>query len=150
MIRFFEERDKEAFMRMARSFYEASPYSHFSLSDKKLLDLFHNACYNKEVFLGLLIVDLDDNPKGMILGSVSTSFFSDDLVGSEIAWWVDEDYRGRESADLVDAFVYWCQYTKKAVACTLALLTETSNPKIEKYYKRLGFRKAEEAYLKEF
>jgi RimJ/RimL family protein N-acetyltransferase len=149
VIRLFQETDKEAFMRMGRSFFEASPYSSFSLSEKKLLDLFHNACYNKEVFLGLLIVDLEDSPKGMIIASISSSFFSDDVVANEIAWWVDPDYRGKESTDLIDAYLYWAEMMG-CKSCTLALLTETTNPKVEKYYKRIGFRKVEEAYLKEF
>lgn len=150
MIRLPTLDDQEAFMRMGRSFYEASPYSKFTLSEQKLLDLFTNSVYNKDSYLLLMLVDKENRPKGMILCAISSSFFSEDKVATELAWWVDPDYRGRDALDLVSAYEYWAKEVHKCKAASLALLDHTSNPKIQKYYERLGFHKVEEAYLKEF
>lgn len=150
MIRLATIEDKESFLRMGRSFYEASPYSKFELSEQKLLDIFNNSVYNKLSYLLLMLVDKENQPKGMILGVISSSFFSEEKVATELAWWVDPDYRSKDSLELVNAFVYWAKEVQNCKAVSLALLDSVSNPKITKYYERLGFHKVEEAYLKEF
>jgi len=138
------------FDRFAYSFYLSSPFyptiPYNADKTRSVLDLAVSSQYRDAVVL--LYID-HELPVGMIVGLASSTPFSDDKIASELAWWVDPEYRGtRGSIELVYAYEEWA----RRVGCkhvTMALLPSLTNPKVEAYYERLGYHKTEISYLKE-
>lgn len=141
--------DRQHIHRFARNFYEVSPYhgklAYNSLKVDLLLDLAASSAYTQCL---PLLYEENGIPCGCLLGVASSTPFSDDLIASELCWWVDEEYRGTKgSFELVLAYEDWA----KRVGCkmiTMALLS-TTNPKIDTYYRRMGYEKCEVSYVKE-
>ncbi len=133
---------------MCRSFYEESPFSpSVAYNPNKVGDLLHVAVAGQYTqVLPLLLLD-NSKPIGLILGYATQTPFSDDLIASELAWYVEPSYRGRrEALQLVYAYEEWAQRVgcKHVSMSLLTTLTDAS-----KLYERLGYHMTEISYLKE-
>lgn len=142
--------DLPDYLRMCREFYEESAfYPSIEYSEEKVHAFLLHALATLHTQAVVLLYEENAKVVGMIVGFASETPFSDDKIASELAWWVDEEYRGtRGSLELVFAYEEWA----KRVGCkhaTMALLPSLTNPKIEGYYERLGYKKTEISYIKE-
>lgn len=142
--------DRQEVLRMCRLFYEASPfYPTVSFSPQKIEALFDLAIETGHSQVLVLLYIESSKVCGMVVGLASETPFSTDVVASELAWWVDPEYRGtRKAGDLVLAYEAWARH----IGCkhvTMALLPQLTNPKVERYYDRLGYKKTEISYIKE-
>jgi len=96
----------------------------------------------------ILSCDNQDIPKGMVAMSLSPLGFTDHLVSTEIAWWVEPDYRtSRMSLDLFKAAEYWSQKVGASFIQFVSL--STSEGSVDKFYTRMGYTMTEKAFLKE-
>lgn len=84
---------------------------------------------------------------GVFLAVRSEVSFSDELVASELAFWVLPGYRkSRRLLDLVSAFEYWARHYAKV---NYAILSKTPlQDATERSFSRLGYRTIETNYLK--
>ena len=82
---------------------------------------------------------------GGILGVVAEMWASYDRSATEIAWFVDKQYRGRGALKLLRAFEYWAE-SKDADYITVADIQGIAN--LEPLYKRKGYSKVETSYSK--
>jgi len=145
-LRLKRDEDLEAYYRMAHAFHEFSPFSRLPLSEKKLKEIFD--VVGEEIIL--IFLTNDDKPVGMLLGIVNEPYFSEEKVATELAWWVDPEFRkSKASLDLMYAFEDWA-YRKGARTVTLASLTGLSPPSVSKLYLGMGFEKTEETYMRSF
>ena len=138
--------DIPQFMELARNFHEASPYRHMEFSDTKVRTLITgivNADKNESVVIGLFVERL----VGFVICGYAEHTFSNDKMGVEIAWWVEEEYRGsRKSLELLLAFKDWsrrigCKYIQTASLEGLA------PEKLEKVYNKMDTYKVESSFL---
>lgn len=146
MLRLAERRDFEDVNRMLREFHQKSPYSSLVYDEEKVWQNFKFYLKNKNQMI-IILSEQDDRPRGLIVGSISSPAFSSDLVATELAWWMDEDYRkSRDSMLLFDAYQDW---TKRVGArmCHMALLS--NSPDLSKKYERNGYELSEKTYVKE-
>lgn len=144
-LRLAEDKDREDFIHMGSLFHQAGPYSGIPYSREKLGNIFDNR--NSDILL-LFLVD-EDKPVGMIWGMVQEPYFSTTKVATELAWWVNPEYRRtKKSIELTLAFEDWA-YRKGAKLVTLSAL-DTSPASVGKFYESMGFTKREETYLRSF
>lgn len=131
---------------MAKRFHEVSPYASVPFSEERILDHF---------FLGLedptkiitIFSEQNGQIHGMICGLCDRPPFSEVKVATELAWWMDEDYRRtRDSLDLFEAYEEWARRIGAGLV-QMALLS--SSPDLTKIYERSGYRMTERTFLKE-
>lgn len=145
MLRLAEEKDRQACIRMARSFHSISPYKDLSFDLKKTDDLFTNYILGDKT--RLIIILAGEDPYGMIIGLRGDLPFSSDVVCTELAWWVDEDKRkSRDSLLLFKAYEDW---TKRvgSVLTQVAMLDDVTD--LSSFYLKQGYRPAEKSFVKE-
>jgi RimJ/RimL family protein N-acetyltransferase len=142
--------DLDTFLRFSHAFYLASPFSpSLSYNPSKVQELFELAVHTQHSKALVLIYHEQDQARGMLVSVASSTPFSDDIVASELAWWVDEEYRGtRGSIELIYAYEEWARRVG-AKHITMALLPSLTNPKVENYYEKMGYKKTETSYIKE-
>lgn len=84
-----------------------------------------------------------------ILGGVKVPqhFFYKDTLAVETVWWVEEEHRGKGSIKLLEAYENWA----KQVGCDYCTMSSVhfKDDKLPILYKRRGYKKVEESYMKE-
>lgn len=138
--------DTETFLRMARAFHESSPYSGIEFSQDRILSLYLSGLENPQEIITILS-EQDGQVRGMICGLCNSPPFSDEKVATELAWWMDEEYRGsKDSLLLFKAYEDWAV----RVGCSLVQMALLSNsPDLTKIYERSGYTMTERTFLKE-
>lgn len=138
--------DVPEFLRMARLFHHTSPYSGIPFSEDRILQYFEIALQNPLSVICILS-EQDGDVRGMICGVCDAPPFSDLKVATELAWWMDEEYRhSRDSLDLFKAYEEWARRAGASL-CQMALLS--SSPDLTKLYERSGYQLTERTFLKE-
>lgn len=139
--------DLEEFVRLGKEFHKESPfYSLTDYSQQKMLQLFETAMISKHTQVLILLLKEENRSVGMLVGMVGSPVFSDDLIASELAWFIEPEYRGsRKALQLVYAYEEWARRMgcKNVSMSLLTTLTDAS-----KTYERLGYTKTEISYLK--
>lgn len=147
MLRLATENDVEAVIEMAKRFHDASPYSALEFSPTTSYELFKAYLEGDKTRLVIILSEQDGKPQGMIIGMAAKPLFSDDLMATEIAWWMNPEYRKtRDSLLLIQAYEDWT----KRIGCKMtqvAMLDEVTN--LEKFYTKRGFKRAEQSFIKE-
>lgn len=130
--------DLEQIVSMSMKFVQDTPYSEYA-NQETIRDLAMNLVSdnNKSIIL------LSDH--GMIAGLVTPNLFGSGHFATELAWWIDPEYRGsREGSQLLEAFEYW----SKLVGCKAINMT-CLDDQVGQYYEKKGYRLRERAYIKE-
>lgn len=146
MIRFAEERDLKDCIRMARSFHDASPYSSLGFDESKCRELFQKYLEGDRTEILILLAE-STKVHGMIIGLRGELPFSSATVCTELAWWVDEDHRKtRDSLMLFKAYEEWSRRVGSEMT-QVAMLDSVTD--LSGFYKKQGYRQAEQSYVKE-
>lgn len=96
----------------------------------------------------VLILSMDGEEAVGLLGIKAFVLPVNDLkIAQEILWWVEPEYRkSRRGLELYMAGEYWA----KKVGCSLMqMVSQETFPEVEVFYERKGYRKAEQAWIKE-
>lgn len=133
-------------LRMAKRFHDVSPYKGLPFSEdscKAVFDLYLRGD-KTEIIIILAKAEL---PYGMLIGVANQLPFSEAKVAMEMAWWVDEEYRGtKDSLLLKKAYEDWSRRIG-AQLTQMAMLDEVTN--LDKLYRKQGYVPAERSYIKE-
>lgn len=139
--------DLQDFLRMSKLFHEESPFHLVTtVSESRLTSLFQTAIDSKHTQVLILLLQSEQKSVGMLVGMVGSPVFSDDLIASELAWYIEPEFRGsRKALQLVYAYEEWarrmgCKNVSMSLLTTLADASKT--------YERLGYTKTEISYLK--
>lgn len=144
-LRLATKEDYTDIIRMARRFHEASPYSDLEFSEEQSRLVFEKYIGSNKTEI-VIILAVDTEPFGMIIGAASELPFSKDKVASELAWWVDEDKRGsKDSLMLFKAYQDWALRVGAKIT-QMAMLDDVTN--LNKFYLKQGFVPAERSYIK--
>lgn len=130
---------------MAVSFFESSPYAPLGISVPHVEQLV--AQFVAQDILKLCVCLMDDDRAVGVLGAVAVqNIFNARYSCVEMMWWIDPEKRGYGSAKkMVEVYEYWARHKIDAQVIQLVTL----DPTYSKFYNRLGFVRAEEAYIKE-
>lgn len=106
---------------------------------------------DKIVALVMSIIDLggvfvaEDGPGvvGMLCGCLSDHPMMDSLIASELAWWVDPEYRGSAGARLIAAFEGWAREKGADVVHVVA-----PNQRVAAHYRKRGYVEMETSFMR--
>lgn len=133
---------------MAKSFFEASPFNGMTFTEDKINVIFDTALYLKTKAIFILLQNDEGQNVGFISGYKEAPLFAKEEIASELAWWVDEDYRKtRKSHELVLAFEDWAVRTQ-SYAINMASITGFSPESVNKLYEKKGYVNTENSYLR--
>lgn len=144
MIRKATEDDKLEFLVLVKEFLKESKYP-FSLSVRKLSENYDQVINHPDFSILLSVVDSE--VVGFLVAGVTAPLFSDDLVSSELAWFVSKDHRGsRESLKLLSSYEEWA----KEKGCKFVTMVDINTlENLEDFYSKKGYTLTEKTYVKE-
>lgn len=137
--------DKESCLDMAEKFYSLAGYSaHIPFNREDCGLLFDSALEQ-----GLVFVADHDGPVGIVLGLTMPSIVNRSyLVGSELIWWVNPEYRGI-GRNLLRSIQDAAQEIGIKMWSMISL--ESTNPEIaEGLYLSEGYTKTESTFVRFF
>lgn len=141
--RLANENDIPDIYRMSKQFWALTAYGE-EVDDESLEEMIRY-CIQRD-FLIVLVVD--DEIHGFIAGTASGSMVNVDvLVGVEIAWWVDPEYRGY-GKELLLAMENLVQF-KGIKRWAMIILAGMEEP-AKSIYESMGYKMAEMTFVKEF
>lgn len=140
------EEDIDSVIELSKDFFNASPYSKsVEFSERRVKEVIRSCLLSPLGCVILLETDTGTSV-GMLIAAASTTIFSEDLLAQELAWWVDPQYRGRESLHLIEAYEEWAA----VIGCRLIALGSIPElTELDKLYRRLGYTPKEQSYIKE-
>lgn len=138
------EEDFPDLLRMAREFALASPYKDYEIDDAKIAETVQQLLTSPSSIL--IVLTFAGGNVGVLAGTVTEFLFNRDKIASEIVWWVDPAHRNAKSLDLLKAYEYWA---KHKMGCRLITLSSLDDKRLERLYRLRGYRKTEEAFIKE-
>lgn len=145
-LRLATENDFDDIVRMAKSFHDASPYVSLEFSEGKCREFFNHYLRGDRKEVIIILAHAEERVFGMIIGYASSTPFSDNLVASEVAWWVDEDMRqSRDSLLLFKAYEDWALRINVKIT-QMAMLDNSTN--LQNFYSKQGYSPAERSYIK--
>lgn len=135
--------DRDEFVRLANLFLAESSYP-IKMNLMKLMTSFLRAIELDEIVL--FVAEDNDKLVGMLVGVVNESLFSNDKIASELAWFVEKEYRGTSVAlRLLVEFEKWA----KLQGCSfIAMIDLHRVNNLENMYNKLGYELAEKTYMK--
>jgi GNAT superfamily N-acetyltransferase len=132
--------DVPALEKMAANFVNSSPYA--DLTDVDTIRNLLVTIVSGDPLKGIIVLSPD---VGFIVGAATPFLFGKQMLASEVAWWVEEEARGKgEGLKLLEAFEYW---GKNVANCKLISMSSLDKV-VEKYYKKNGYKLYERAYMK--
>jgi len=90
---------------------------------------------------------INEKPVGVIAGFLTHNLTNGKLAVQEVIWYVDKDHRSH-GKKLMDAFENLAR-ERGASSVVMALMCNSMSDRLDKFYKRLGFRPFEVQYIKE-
>jgi GNAT superfamily N-acetyltransferase len=146
-IRCATREDLAAIVLMAAKFAAADSYRGFVSQNVEQLEqlarflLEHGAIFVAEDTRGPAIV------VGMIGVSVLAHPIDGAIVGSEVAWWIEPDFRGGSAGvRLLEAAEAWA----RAMGATrFQMVAPALNPRVGEFYRRRGYAEVETTWQRE-
>lgn len=148
MLRIAEEKDFPIVKAMAKSFFEDSPYKDFPMKEEHF-DNYIKGYLTPSVAKMILLAEDQDKPVGFLAFELADWLFYPIPVAVEKALWIEPDRRESDLAkELLGAFFFWAL----KIGCPLiqlSSLTGEYEKKLDKFYKKMKFKKVENIYLKQ-
>lgn len=86
----------------------------------------------------------DGLPHGVLIAGVGQTIFSPKRVAEEMAFWIDEEYRGGNAAKYM---IQWAESWARTAGCVLLGLT-SYDERVSPFYERLGYGRGERKHHK--
>lgn len=145
MLKVATKEDLTTVVDFAKKFHSNNIYKDIEFNRDKVT-LFINHLIDDPKSLVLLLEE-NNTTVGALLATTEEIVFSIDTMALEVMLWVEEDYRGKNSWELVEAYQYWAN----RLGCTICFLSTLEGPLVDildSKYKKLGFLPAERTYMK--
>ena len=129
--------DFPALCDLGQMMHEEGSYSHLKFSKPRLLETFKRYMDDPDR-IGIIAMQ-GDKPCGMIGGYVSKYYFSDQIVASDIAWFVLPEFRGTMiGVRLLDAFEDWAK-SKGVSELRIGISTGVNMEAFDRLMKKRGY-----------
>jgi hypothetical protein len=149
MLRLATKEDLNTLVDFANSFHSTTPYNNLSF-DRDKVTLFINSLIETKNKSTIIVLEIEDKAVGCIIGIVEEVIFGLDLMSSELMFWVEEPYRGKDSWELIKAYEYWAKEIMQCKSCCLSRLEDSIGDKLDIKYKKDGYVPMEHTYMKVF
>lgn len=144
MIRLATIKDLPKLSNIAEQFYSSSE----TLDDFDIEVFVLNWQKIIETKIGILLLLINEgNIVGVLGGIKYQDVNSENLIASELFWFVEKEHRGQGS-ELLELFEKWAKINK-CKKIIMVHLADLMPDRLEVFYRRKGYRKMEVHYVKE-
>lgn len=129
---------------------------HLTYDRAAMEGLFHYRLSNDTSFYAYILIKLDDeglheSAVGMIIGCLGKMWCSTESVMEELAWYIEENHRGKAGRWSIKLLNYLYEAAKEAGAeVFLASAEESGNDSVNRIYGRMGMVPLETKYYQIF
>lgn len=135
-------------LKLIKAFFDESPYRDSKFSGKKIKETIQGLSKDTANSL-VLVANCNDKPIGILIGTISEMLFSEELVASELCWYVDPEHRNsRIGLQMFQAFEYWAKEKQKVDHIVMVHLDDENGEKLTHLYNKKGYKKKEQAYMR--
>ena len=148
-LRLADKNDLPRLHELMTDFHKHSEYQNLEYSYEKMSSFFNSTFYKKKEYLYVLSIDdKTDTVVGFLIGTLQELLFSKQKVATELAWWVDPEFRNfKRAVELLNAFEYWGSLVDGNII-VLAHLNDEKNKTLTKWYVRRGYSLYESTFAK--
>lgn len=145
LIKDASQSDVPQIVELARKFHAVSGYENIEFDEETVENLL---CASIEQGLCPIGV-VDDKIVGFLAGlSYPAILNANVMVGTEIAWWVEPEFRGKKIAIQLLLRAEENARAKGLYCWSMMCLEKLNADGLENIYERLGYEKAERTYLR--
>lgn len=138
------EEDIEDIVSLLITFKTESPYSPLDTDIDKIRDSVLEALNKDKKESIILLSYIEDNPVGILVGSIQEFPFSRDKQAYENIWYVLPKYRrNKVGLELYEAFEYWANKAKVKV-----IHSAYPTKDLEEFYTSKGYKPLEYVYIR--
>tara|TARA_R110002126_G_scaffold114034_4_gene252624 strand:- start:1601 stop:2062 length:462 start_codon:yes stop_codon:yes gene_type:complete len=142
-IREAEEKDLISCLILFKEFFKESKFD-VKWSQERIVTVFQSSLTNPNFVL--FVSENQEEIVGFIAGAVSNPLFSNDIIATELAWFVTKEYRGSTTGfRLLKTFEDWAK-EKNSVIISMADIEGLNN--LSSIYLKKGYTKSETTYNK--
>jgi len=148
-VRRAEPNDLHDCIYIGKKFATEAGYSSLKVNVEKAEATFWNSIERDDVLL--LIVESEGQVVGLFLAMLAPAFFTDQLLGVELMWYVLPEYRGKlgdTPIRVLDEYEKWAK-AGGATMINMVNIDLLNGEKVAKIYKSKGYRLAENTFVKE-
>lgn len=151
-VRLASVEDLKELLDMAIKFFKASPYAQLDeIVDTDIVNTIRNTLILQSMGKAVILVstDTDNKATGMLAAMASKAMWSENLIATEMAWWVAEDERkSGVGKKLIEGYEYWAKMVNAKLISLSTLKDLDPEGKLEEFYEKEGYVKAEQAFVK--
>lgn len=143
------KKDIDQIIPLCQNFHKASPYKDYDFDIPKVQKVIKDLLLDPTRATIILAVN-SGTVIGVIGGAATELLLSQELICTELMWWVEEEYRGTTIGfQLLEAYEYWAKNIARAKIIQVAALDTKHSSQLETYYKSKGYKLSEKAFIKE-
>lgn len=149
MLKLATKEDVADIVLMAQRFHASSNQEDQPFDEHKVYS-FIDALLSSGGTRSIIILACNDEmPFGFIVGVINENLFNRDLVATELAWWVEPEFRKTpDSIKLVEAYEYWASMMG-ARQSHLTVTTSANHDVLCRFYKNRGYTHKETSFIKD-
>lgn len=142
-IREAEEKDLISCLLLFKEFFKESKIT-VTWSQNRVVSVFKSSLNNPNIVI--FVAEFKNEIIGFITGTILQPLFSEDIVSTELAWFVTQEHRGSTAAlRLFKTFEEWSK-KNKAVLISMSDIEDINN--LSTFYNKKGYKKTETTYTK--
>jgi len=145
LIKDASQSDVPQIVELARKFHAVSGYENIEFDEETVENLLSASIEQGLCPIGVV----DDKIVGFLAGlSYPAILNANVMVGTEIAWWVEPEFRGKKIAIQLLLRAEENARAKGLYCWSMMCLEKLNADGLENIYERLGYEKAERTYLR--
>lgn len=145
LIKDASQSDIPQIVELARKFHAVSGYENIEFDEETVENLLSASIEQGLCPIGVV----DDKIVGFLAGlSYPAILNANVMVGTEIAWWVEPEFRGKKIAIQLLLRAEENARAKGLYCWSMMCLEKLNADGLENIYERLGYEKAERTYLR--
>ena len=145
LIKDASQSDVPQIVELARKFHAVSGYENIEFDEETVENLLSASIEQGLCPIGVV----DDKIVGFLAGlSYPAILNANVMVGTEIAWWVEPEFRGKKIAIQLLLRAEESARAKGLYCWSMMCLEKLNADGLENIYERLGYEKAERTYLR--
>lgn len=149
VVRDASHNDLHDVIYIGKKFALEAGYSRLKVDTEKAEATFWSALEREDMLLQVL--EFEGQVVGVFCGMVAPAFFTSELIGIELMWYLLPEYRGKvgsEALQMVDNYEIWA---KERGACMVNMVNidMLNGDKVASIYKKRGYTLQENTFIKE-
>ena len=148
-VREADSNDLHDVIYIGKKFAREAGYSRLKVDTEKSEQVFWNSLEREDTLL--LVLEFEGQVVGVFFAMLAPAFFTNDLVGVELMWYLLPEYRGKvgsEALSMLDRYEIWAK-ERGATMVNMVNIDMLNGKKVAAIYEKRGYTLRENTFIKE-